>query len=618
MYYLLSQSVAAGGLYLILRKEVGRVPAGVVGFLAVFLNCYAIAKYHEHLNYSTMHWSLLAIASDFVITARVVAGRTPRLSVLLWRALILVAGLGMDLTYVASVNVLSLVTSTVCCGLVVLIRSAVGKRWDPALRRLPRVWARECGVAPLRCVALVMAMCLVAWLYVPLVLQIAGAATSRHEVAPIDEEVVKADGAALINRVNIWRLVLPYLPGWNPATVKSEQGYWVEGMGGGSVGWTILALGLLGLVSLVMRPGGRAMAAAPALIMLALMLVYLEQCALLKWLPVFHYARVVDRFSMFFPLLILTPALLAPWRRWWRRHRVVRVAVVGMVCLALTEGAVGYRLAHGGRVPPKLDPTLLPFMDRVRNSPGEAVLEWPFCVAGGNGVGTKQLGLYYGRNAQLGFYRRFHEKSVVGLYFGRLRPSVFLPLYQQGWSKMFMPDDKSYFRSRRQRKPFDDQQWAFFESFFRAGDFCGLILCVDLLAPGEEAEFYRRFGSPVSRSTIASVGSVVFIPRSPDLSRGSRAQCQATFLPDGEFHWRLGLKLRKAGMLDAAVVSLARAVASDPSRVAAHNELGIALASRGDYLAATRRFERALSLDPEYRAAADNLRRCRELLGIKP
>lgn len=63
----------------------------------------------------------------------------------------------------------------------------------------------------------------------------------------------------------------------------------------------------------------------------------------------------------------------------------------------------------------------------VKQQPGEAVLDWPFCVAGGNGLGLDNLCPYVFKNGAAFALRRFHEKKVVGQSFSRLHPSQLQP-----------------------------------------------------------------------------------------------------------------------------------------------------------------------------------------------
>lgn len=60
---------------------------------------------------------------------------------------------------------------------------------------------------------------------------------------------------------------------------------------------------------------------------------------------------------------------------------------------------------------------------------------------------------------------------------------------------------------------------------------------------------------------------------------------------------------------EAAIAHLHKAIAIDPCRPEAFNLLGALLEIRGDFLSAQKNYRAALSLDPTYKPAADNLHR---------
>jgi hypothetical protein len=120
-------------------------------------------------------------------------------------------------------------------------------------------------------------------------------------------------------------------------------------------------------------------------------------------------------------------------------------------------------------------------MSYVKNQPGEAVLDWPFCVTGGNGIGAIDgLCPYFFTIGSIPAMRRFHEKKVVGQYFGRLHPSQIEPYLQAGWSQMFVPDKLDLFKGTRQSRCFTTEEWSFFTDFYKFNDFAGINLYVVL------------------------------------------------------------------------------------------------------------------------------------------
>ncbi len=150
----------------------------------------------------------------------------------------------------------------------------------------------------------------------------------------------------------------------------------------------------------------------------------------------------------------------------------------------------------------------------IREEKGAAVLDWPFCAIGGNGVG-RELCSYYTRDNHIYAYSRFHGKKVMGEYFGRLTLSQIEPYLDAGWGKLFTPDVPDIMKAAHQTRCFTNKEWRFFEGFFTLNDFAGINLYTDLLPLECLDGFYRRFGRPVAQTDVPGAGPVQFIPK-PD------------------------------------------------------------------------------------------------------
>ena len=82
----------------------------------------------------------------------------------------------------------------------------------------------------------------------------------------------------------------------------------------------------------------------------------------------------------------------------------------------------------------------------------------------------------------------------------------------------------------------------------------------------------------------------------------------AMMLPnDAEVHKNLGVALRRAGRLDAALASFRRALTLKPDIAEAHNNRGNVLKDLGRFDEAVHAFQRALVLEPDYAEAHANL-----------
>src|SRR5262249_2231572 len=123
--------------------------------------------------------------------------------------------------------------------------------------------------------------------------------------------------------------------------------------------------------------------------------------------------------------------ILQTWKGW--------LLVVACGALLAVEMATAYSLElttpQCFHVP---DESFERFMQTVRASPGEAVLDWPIQVYAGNAnLGPLEK---YDQLCTVYAFRQFHTKKTVGMYFGRIHPSQLIPLYDAGWDKLLLPD----------------------------------------------------------------------------------------------------------------------------------------------------------------------------------
>jgi hypothetical protein len=222
---------------------------------------------------------------------------------------------------------------------------------------------------------------------------------------------------------------------------------------------------------------------------------------------------VSGRASVFFPLVM---ALLASAIDVTRRRRLL----FALAPLGAIEFVTGWWLVARSPSISAAAPTFFSYMSTIRETPGVALLDWPFCVAGGNGVGA-ELCPFYSKNAHVYTYRQFHDKKVVGQYFSRLSPAQIRPFLDAGWSTLFAPDDPEPHRGHAQTRCFDEREWRFVEQLLGAGDFAGVSLYPELLPDGCAERIHARLGPPIATTTLDGVGRAEFIPTPPTLRHPS-------------------------------------------------------------------------------------------------
>jgi hypothetical protein len=338
------------------------------------------------------------------------------------------------------------------------------------------------------------------YIYLPLALQIA------REAKSFDFTGISS-GAWWVHPL---RLLIPFFPFLNPGQLVFDQVLRdsPEGLGAGSPGWFLLILGTVGL----WQARKQITVFIPLLIIFLLCLFYHPSLVpTLKIFPWFAFNRVAGRSSVIYPVILCLFALQINFN--WLRSRNRQLVSALLVVLACTELYTAYSFKLDYQ-PYLLNQSFFTYMDYVKKQPGEAVLDWPFCIHGGNGIGICP---YYRYNSVIHAMRRFHEKKVMGQYFGRLHPSQIEPYIQAGWDKLFFPDSSDVSKKTHQARCFRADEWSFFTDFYKLNDFAGINLYVELLPEDCVSEFYARFGTPAVETLVPGAGRVKFIPKSPEL-----------------------------------------------------------------------------------------------------
>jgi hypothetical protein len=503
VYYLLTVLVTSLGAFLLLAGDHGAWRAGLVGIAAGFCNYYAIGKYPGHLGVACSSWVTLNLLADWVLVRRLAVGRAWSARLLALRALLLVLVLGQDLSYLAG----TALTSFSVCALYAMALTCARCRCRPGrLAAQARSWLahlwRSAAAHPAQVGALAGATLLVGWLWVPVVLQV-NRATRAFDLSRMPR------GSAWANPL---RLLVPVFPGFNPTTVGGMFHDSPEAWFAVSPGLYFLLAGLLGVI----WGRRRILCWLPFLVVLVLLLSFHPQhFALLRVLPWFSFVRICGRFTVAYPALLCILSLSVPATA-FRGRRGALLALLGCGLLTV-EAATAYRVAlirpHDFYRP---DPSFTSLMEAVREAPGEALLEWPFCVAGGNGVGTGELCRFYHRQSGMSVLQDLHHKKVVGEYFGRLHPDQIRPYLEAGWPRMFFPDRADPHKATRQRRDFLPAEREFLERFFVLNDFCGVLLFTDLLPAATVAGFHERFGAPVAAADGTPFGRLEFIAKRPE------------------------------------------------------------------------------------------------------
>ncbi len=507
-YYLFSLIFVASGTSILLVRDYGLYRATGAGLLMSFFNFYAIHKYPYHFNIIVTHWIVFSLIVDFLIVRRIVLKQHLSLKLILVRVCLVVLVLGLELGYLAGFALMSFTISSFYIITIIIYRCLIKKEQHLSALILCKLKSLkiEFSNQPYVSTFLLLLTGILSYYYLPLVFQIA------KEAKSFDFTGVTM-GAWWASPL---RIFIPYIPGIDPGQAIFEQLFRdsPEGFGAASPGWFLLILGTVGL----WQSRKKFTIFIPLLIIFLLCLFYNPaDFPTLKIFPWFAFNRVGGRATVIYPVIFTIFALHINYERW--RSPFKKIIALLLVLLACTEIYTAYSLKVAYYQTSSLDKNFFNYMTFVKQQPGEAVLDWPFCVAGGNGLGLNNLCPYVFKNGPIFALRRFHEKKVMGQNFSRLHPSQLQPYLQAGWDKLFFPNNPDIAQATQQKRCFRSDEWAFFTDFYVFNDFAGINLYTDLIPESCTKEFYQRFGSPSIETQLAEAGKLSFIVKSPELRK---------------------------------------------------------------------------------------------------
>lgn len=502
-YYILSLIVSFLGSYLILKRDFGQTKAFFVGFIVTFFNFYALNKYPNHYNHSTIHWAILSLFTDFILVKRIILKENISLKWVYLKVFILLATLGMNLGYICGFALNSFVISLIAVILIIVKRIARGEN---QLKKYLIDWYADIKRSPMLYLTLSLPSLIFMFLYLPLVLQIYFEAKSFH----LDD----------VNAPHFWshplRMLLPYFPNFsalhNPFTYLLND--MPEGLGSGSPGWVCLSLGIIGFFSnrkqfwLVFLP----------LIILLLISTFYHpnKIPTLKIFPWGAYNRVPSRFTSLLPVIfscffLPTDVRKIPYNKFF---------LVAFTTFFVLELSVVYKYRYTQK-PFEFEKNFFGYMQQVKMQKGEAVMDFPFCIVGGDGTGLREnLCPIFQRTCNVYALSRFHEKKVIGGYYSHVHDSAIKGFVGVGIGNWATPNDSTYIegwkKSTKIINAFNDQQLEHFIKYFQYNDFAGINVCVDLIPTKMYQQITSAMGQPTQSTIFPGAGKVVFIPKPKD------------------------------------------------------------------------------------------------------
>lgn len=484
-YYLYSLLIGAVGTFLLLRGRFGMVRAILAGLVVSVFTFYNLFKYPIHLNMAVVHWTVLCMFATFLLLYDLYNSYRVSLSFWLLWAWLHLAVLGLELGYVAGY---ALAFTTLCApfiGYQLWRRASTSE--TPNLTLLTNWLTEECKNQKTIIISLLILCLVTAWLYVPMSAQIS----------------IDALGYTFpeTGQMRAWshplRLFIPSLKNIDSFGIPYENYLhdpFPESYAQTSPGLYLVILALAGLWQQRRKIG---LWGPVGLLLLLCLLYHPIAFPTLKVFPWFAFNRHGGRSSMVYPALLCMLAIHVQLPK----KRIGQLALAAMLVLMLAEWNHGYTLRRTAQEKP-VSPALLSYVKTVRDTPGKAVFDWPFCIQGADGI-TNSDGLcpFYEAQNGINTLRRFYHKAVVGQYVGRLHPDLVKPLIRDEWPRLLAADYR-----------FTEADWAFIDHFLHANQFAGINLYTDLLTPEQTQAFLTRYGPAVAEAQHPTAGRLLFLP----------------------------------------------------------------------------------------------------------
>ncbi|MBO0947460.1 hypothetical protein J2I46_02620 [Fibrella sp. HMF5405] len=484
LYYLFSLLVGAIGTFLLLHKRFGSTRACITGLIVSLFTFYNLYKYPVHYNMAVVHWTVLCMLATFLLVYDAYHSYPISLTRWLVWAWLHLAILGLELGYVAGY---ALAFSTLCAPFI-LYQLWHKNRLDntPNLTLLTYWITTNYRKHKVTVILLILLCFITIWLYVPLSAQISLDALS-YDFPDVGE--MRAWSHPL-------RLFIPSLSGLDDFAIRYETIFHdppAESYGQTSPGLYLTILGLAGLWQQRNKVG----LWGPVALLLVLCLLYHPvSFPTMKIFPWFSFNRHGGRSSMVYPVLLCMLALPIQTPK----KRLSQLALLSIFALMLAEWFHGYTFRRSYATT-SASPGLFTYLQTVRDTPGKAVFDWPFCIQGADAVANSDgLCSFYEAQNSVNTLRRFYHKAVVGQYVGRLHPDLVRPFIRDQWPRLLAPD-----------YVFTEADWAFVDHFLRDNEFAGINLYTDLLTPEQAQAFILHYGPVIATCKHPTAGHLAFL-----------------------------------------------------------------------------------------------------------
>lgn len=414
------------------------------------------------------------------------------------KAFVLIATLGMNLGYICGFALNSFVISLIFVLFILSIRFI---SHENQLKYYLILWLNDLKKNPIFYSILAIPSFILLFLFLPLVLQI----YSEAKLFQLTE------GTAPHFWSHPFRLLLPYFPSFsalfNPFTFFFRD--MPEGLGSYSPGWLCMSLGVLGFLK---NRKEYWKVFLPLLIILFISLIYHpNKIPTLKIFPWGVYNRVTSRFTSILP--VIACCFFLPLN--FSKISYKKIFILSFTTILLLEVSVVYGYLFSKKTY-EFDKNFFSYMKNIQAQKGEAIMDFPFCIVGGDGKGLKEnLCPIFKKTCNVYALSRFHHKKVIGGYYSHVPDNALNGFVNAGIGNWVFPDTKDWQNAQKITNEFTEEQLKHFIKYFQYNDFVGINVNVDLISDRMYQQIINEVGKPTHETVFPGAGKTVFIPKPP-------------------------------------------------------------------------------------------------------
>ncbi len=223
----------------------------------------------------------------------------------------------------------------------------------------------------------------------------------------------------------------------------------------------------------------------------------------LRWVvPTMEYFRVSCRFAIFLPALVGAMIALSwpEWTEWLQRRPFKRKTLIAFGIIACLEWSW---LLYPVNMMQPMDPSTENLLKGIQSAEGSAVLDMPFCMAGGNGVCTENYCPNYPLSTVGQCFAGLHGKNVFGLYQARLVESQCRAYNHAPYM--------SWFSAWKHQRCLNPQEWTEFCEYLSKADLAAILIYPDIWTGARDPqcalEIEKHLGAPLAKGKFAFRGS---------------------------------------------------------------------------------------------------------------